>query len=91
MVVAAQANPYWTTRVNGAIMVPMNATTSKAGTVHPLERFNLRLPQDTVAAIDSARACRAGNVSRNTWITEAIEEKLRRDGGETNPQEQRRA
>jgi len=30
-------------------------------------------------AIDSARARRIGSVSRNTWITEAIQEKLNRE------------
>jgi hypothetical protein len=30
-------------------------------------------------AIDNARSMRPGNVSRNTWIAEAIEEKLARD------------
>ncbi|WP_191576866.1 hypothetical protein [Achromobacter insolitus] len=45
-----------------------------------LDRLNLRLPQETVEAVDNVRARRIGNVSRNTWITEAIEEKLRREG-----------
>lgn len=44
-----------------------------------MERFNLRLLQETVEAIDSACARRIGNVSRNTWITEAIQEKLSRE------------
>jgi hypothetical protein len=30
-------------------------------------------------AIDASRLVRPGNVSRNTWITEAIEEKLARE------------
>jgi hypothetical protein len=30
-------------------------------------------------AIDDVRSSRPGNVSRNTWIAEAIEEKLVRD------------
>jgi hypothetical protein len=30
-------------------------------------------------AIDDARSSRPGNVSRNTWIAEAIEQKLARD------------
>jgi len=38
------------------------------------------------AAIDAACAARPGNVSRNTWIAEAIEEKLGRDGNSQQPQ-----
>lgn len=44
-----------------------------------LDRINLRLPNATFEAIDLARATRPGQVSRNTWITEAIEEKLARE------------
>lgn len=66
-------------------MAPMN-TTPKAAAVRALDRLNLRLPQETVEAIDSARARRIGNVSRNTWITEAIEEKLNREGDKTSNQ-----
>lgn len=43
------------------------------------DRTNLRLNPETVAAIDAARLRRAGKVSRNTWITEAIQEKLVRE------------
>ncbi len=42
-------------------------------------RQNLRLDPALGAAIDRARLKRAGNVSRNTWITEAILEKLSRE------------
>ena len=52
---------------------------SKHTNVHPLDRTNLRLPADTFAAIDSACAARVGNVSRTTWIAEAVQEKLARD------------
>ncbi|MBI1196389.1 MAG: hypothetical protein GC203_00845 [Phenylobacterium sp.] len=52
---------------------------SKTATVRSLDRINLRLPAETFEAIDAARATRPGAVSRNTWITEAIEEKLARD------------
>ena len=45
-----------------------------------LDRINLRLPAATFGAIDHARSARPGSVSRNTWISEAIEEKLVRDG-----------
>ena len=49
-------------------------TDSKSTTVRSLDRINLRLAGDTFAAIDSDRVARPGNVSRNTWIAEAIEE-----------------
>jgi hypothetical protein len=47
----------------------------------PLDRINLRLPAEVFRAIDAGRARRPGTVSRNTWITEAIQEKLLREGG----------
>lgn len=43
-------------------------------------RTNLRLGHEALAAIDFARLKRPGKVSRNTWINEAIEEKLTREG-----------
>src|SRR5271167_4511351 len=52
---------------------------SKATTVGSLDRINLRLPAETFDAIDACRAQRTGVVSRNTWITEAVEEKLTRE------------
>lgn len=45
-----------------------------------LDRLNLRLPGQVFAAIDAARLERPGHVSRNTWITEAVQEKLAREG-----------
>lgn len=42
-------------------------------------RQNLRIDPALGAAVDRARLKRAGNISRNTWITEAILEKLSRD------------
>lgn len=49
---------------------------SKTATVRSLDRINLRLAAETFASIDVACAARAGNVSRNTWIAEAVQEKL---------------
>jgi len=43
-------------------------------------RQNLRLDPRTWTSIDRARMKRSGNISRNTWIAEAIEEKLAREG-----------
>jgi hypothetical protein len=42
-------------------------------------RQSLRLDAEVWTAIDRARLRRAGSISRNTWITEAIAEKLARE------------
>jgi len=52
---------------------------SKTTTVRSLDRINLRLAAETFADIDAACAARPGNVSRNTWIAEAVQEKLARE------------
>jgi predicted HicB family RNase H-like nuclease len=52
---------------------------SKPATVRSLDRINLRLAAETFADIDAACAARPGNVSRNTWIAEAVQEKLARE------------
>lgn len=52
---------------------------SKPSNVRALDRINLRLSAETFDAIDAARAERPGAISRNTWITEAIQEKLTRE------------
>ena len=56
----------------------------------PLDRINLRLPPETFAAIDRERAARPGHVSRNTWLTEAVEEKLAREAANLPEVEGRR-
>ncbi|MGZ8152622.1 MAG: hypothetical protein ACXW1W_17630 [Methylococcaceae bacterium] len=45
------------------------------------DRTSLRLDAELIAMIDKARIERAGIVSRNTWISEAIQEKLGREAG----------
>lgn len=57
-------------------MAHMNMT---AKNQKPIDRINLRLSPDVFALIDQARATRLGNMSRNTWIAEAIQEKLTRE------------
>jgi hypothetical protein len=44
---------------------------------------NLRLEPKIWAAIDRARQRRAGNISRNTWIAEAVLEKLERESAKS--------
>jgi predicted HicB family RNase H-like nuclease len=51
----------------------------KSRATQPLDRINLRVPAKVFQAIDAYRARRPGTVSRNTWITEAIQEKLLRE------------
>lgn len=63
---------------------------SRITTVRHLDRINLRLSADAFAAIDSARGNRPGNVSRNTWITEAIAEKLARETSANDRREEGR-
>jgi hypothetical protein len=67
----------WKLCQNGAIMAPMS---SDSKSTEGLDRINLRLPKTLFNAIDAARARRAGRVSRNTWIAEAVQEKLAREG-----------
>jgi len=42
-------------------------------------RFTLRAPQFVFSQVDAARKSRSGFVSRNTWILEAITERLERE------------
>lgn len=65
---------------------------SKATTVRSLDRINLRLSAETFAEIGDACAARPGTVSLNTWITEAVEEKLAREqSSDAQPARGRRA
>jgi hypothetical protein len=56
----------------------------------PRDRINHRLPAEVFGAIDSSRAARAGHVSRNTWLTEAVQEKLAREGFNASDVRERR-
>lgn len=64
---------------------------SKTATVRSLDRINLRLAAETFANIDAACAARPGNVSRNTWIAEAVQEKLAREPAAAAQTSERRA
>jgi hypothetical protein len=50
-------------------------------------RSSIRLSSELIAAIDATRRRRPGKISRNTWITEAVEEKLAREGAGSRPGE----
>ena len=41
--------------------------------------FNLRVPESLVEQVDTLRKRRTGKISRNTWILEAIEDKVVRE------------
>jgi predicted HicB family RNase H-like nuclease len=43
--------------------------------------FNLRVPELLVAKVDALRKRRTGKISRNTWILEAIADKVEREQG----------
>lgn len=53
----------------------------RATNTKPLDRFNLRLSPEVFALLDQASALRPGSLSRNTWIAEAIQQKLAREIG----------
>lgn len=72
-------------RHSGAMTTPFKPTT-----VRDLDRINLRLSAETFAQIDVARADRLGNISRNTWITEAVAEKLARETSANDRREEGR-
>ena len=69
----------WTMHQSGAILAPMTTKAAHKDSRARLERFTVRLPAEMVEAIDAECSHRAGNVSRNTWITEAVQEKLARN------------
>jgi hypothetical protein len=50
------------------------------------ERCSLRLPKQVFASIETARAKRPGYLSRNSWIAEAIRDKLRKEGIDLPPE-----
>ncbi len=66
---------------------------AKLKAIRELDRINLRLSLEIFEAIDTSRNARPGRLSRNTWIAEAIEEKLLRDAapGAQNGDRQRHA
>jgi hypothetical protein len=61
---------------DGANMAPMSVIRKKASDVH---RLNIRLASSTLKAVEDACARRAGTVSLNTWVAEAVAEKLARE------------
>lgn len=67
-------------------MAPMKKHPNKSHS-NTLERINLRLSPEVLEAIDAECSRRAGNVSRNTWITEAVTERLLRLTSSSNSQD----
>ncbi len=62
------------------MLAPMK--TARSDPPRTLDRLNLRLPPEMFEALDEARGRRVGALSRNTWIMEAIQEKLARDAAD---------
>lgn len=54
---------------------------SPAGAAQPVTQVALRVPSDLLARLDAARSARPVRLPRNTWILEAIADKLEREGG----------
>ena len=46
---------------------------------NPSPLYRLRVPESLVAKVDALRKQRTGKISRNTWILEAIEDKVVRE------------
>lgn len=44
-----------------------------------LSRFTIRIPNGLVKMIDDHRKSKVGNISRNTWILEAIAKRLKKE------------
>lgn len=61
---------------DGATLAPMK---NIVNTPRNRDRTSLRLDAELVAMIDKMRINRVGVISRNTWIAEAIQEKLARE------------
>ena len=72
-------------RHNGVTMARMKDVHKDSGSLL-MGRTTLRIPRDVVEAIDAECSRRAGSVSRNTWIIEAVMEKLTRHSSVTRPQ-----
>ena len=47
-------------------------------------RINFRLPGDMLAEVDAAIRQRRIRISRNTWLLEAVQEKLDREAGQAS-------
>lgn len=58
-------------------MAPMSAMPPKVAVKR--KHSSLRLPPKVEDEVDQARRKRPGKISRNTWILEAIQEKLERE------------
>lgn len=54
-----------------------------------VKHTSLRLPPEIKAAIDATRRKRAGTVSLNQWVAEAIAEKLEREAGPAQGRDER--
>jgi hypothetical protein len=56
-----------------------SSAASQEGHLEKERVFNLRVPESLVEKVDALRKQRTGRISRNTWILEAIEDKVERE------------
>ena len=70
---------------DGATLAPMQADRNDSRS-SALEGITLRLTTKVLRAIDGECARRVGSVSRNTWITAAVTERLGRLASSSHPQ-----
>ena len=55
------------------------SSASQEGNQEKERIFNMRVPESLIAKVDALRKRRTGKISRNTWILEAIEDKVERE------------
>jgi len=63
-------------------VINRGGSSSAASHEEPTEKeriFNLRVPESVVEKVDALRKLRTGKISRNTWILEAIADKIDRE------------
>jgi len=63
-------------------VINRGGSSSAASQEEPTEKeriFNLRVPESLVEQVDTLRKRRTGRISRNTWILEAIADKIERE------------
>ena len=60
-------------------MAPLSLGHTDMDKSEDISRISLRVSKSVFSEIDRCRAIRPGYISRNTWIAEAIKEKLEKE------------
>lgn len=66
--------------ISGGGKTTEESTSSTTKEDDQLSRFTVRMPPQFVKLIDQKRSENIGNISRNTWILEAIAQRLKNEG-----------